>query len=78
MSFAQWVGFARVMVVRAKGMLAGDGQGAKLLPSRPLSATADPEAEEVTFLQDLMTSFGETTAEEPLGAVGAGGAKPRL
>ena len=62
MSFAQWVGFARIMVVRAKGMMMADtdtdGKGAagkrKLLPSRPLSATADPEAEEVTFLQDLM------------------------
>ena len=70
MDFAQWVGFARIMVVRAKGML----EGGKLLPSRQLSDTADADAPEVTFLQDLQGSFRETTA---LG-VGAKGQKARL
>lgn len=56
--FAQWVGFTRMLVLRASRR----GQGLPSLPSRGLTeaakASGDPN---VTYLQDLVQSFEQTT-----------------
>jgi len=58
-SFAQWVGFCRMAVLRSSRRM----QGLKSLPSQPLSPTAGPFAHEVTYLHDVVTAFKEVTEE---------------
>jgi len=56
-SFAQWVGFARMMLLRSKRRLLG----LTSLPSQKLSETAGSGSEPVIYLQDVVNGFSETT-----------------
>merc|ERR1711988_28093 len=59
-SYNQWVGFARMCLMRAKRKQLG----LKSLPSQKLADTADPKATEVTFLRDVMKEMDNYTEEE--------------
>ena len=61
-SYAQWVGFARMCHMRAKRREAG----LKALPSQAISPEARKDAQEVTYLQDIMAEFEKYTVPESL------------
>ena len=52
-TYAQWVGFARMCHLRAKRREAG----VKALPSQANTPAKRPGANEVTYLQDVMKAF---------------------
>merc|ERR1712032_47492 len=55
--FGQWVGFARMALLRAKRC----EQGLSVLPSRQLSANGKPDEHDVTYLQDVLKDFDKFT-----------------
>jgi len=59
-SWAQWVGFSRMALLRATRRL----QGKPSMPMRKLSEASDPNAVPVTYLKDLIAGFEEVT-EKP-------------
>jgi len=59
-SFGQWVGFARMAVLRAKRRLAS----LESLPRRTVSSTAAETDTKVTYFQDLVKGFAETSGAQ--------------
>jgi len=57
--FAQWVGFTRMTLLRAKRC----EEGQKVLPSMTLNPSSRPGSE-VTYLQDLLKHFDEFTEKQ--------------
>ena len=59
MAWAQWIGFSRMLVLRASRKL----QGLPSLPTKQLAPEAVAAATKVTFLQDLSLGFERTTTK---------------
>jgi hypothetical protein len=60
-SWAQWTGFARMMLLRAKRQQ----EGRDLLPWQPVSPKAPKDASRLVYLQELLEGFEEFTEKAP-------------